>query len=286
MKKILLTGSSGFVGGNILPFLKDKYIVSAPNRKELDLRNPEMVREYLADGKFDVVIHFASPSPIRSAHLDRYDTLFEDSLRIFMNFYSVRNTFGKMIYSGSGAEFDKRRDIVSITEEQIGECIPHDAYGFSKYIINELAQQSNNIFNLRIFACYGPGEYKSKFITHAIRCCLEKKNITIRQDCYFDYLYIEDYVRYLLYFIDNAPKFHDYNAVSGQPIKLSTIAEIVNSQLGNPRPVQIMTKGMNREYTASNKRIVEETGIDNLIPIESGVSRLIKWERENETTCC
>ena len=287
MKKILLTGSSGFIGSNVLPFLKDRYEVYAPKRNELDVRNPAQVGNYLSENRFDVIVHFASPSPVRSAHLDSYENLFEDSLKIFMNFYTKRDLFGKMIYSGSGAEFDKRRDISLIDENKIGESIPVDGYGLSKYIINELARNSGNIYNLRIFACYGPGEYDSKFITHAIRCCLSNKPITIHQDCYFDYLYVDDYARYVLHLIEAAPRFHDYNATSGTRIKLSTIAELVRREMKNPDSVQILNTGMNLEYTADNSRILAETGITCLVSIEEGIKRLINWEkrRYEETSC-
>ena len=155
MKKILLTGGSGFVGSNILPILKEKYEVIAPPRSDLDVRNREQVVAYLREEKYDAVVHLASPSPVRSAKLDSYDRLFEDCLKIFMNFYEMRDYCGKIIYSGSGAEFDKRRDIVHIKETEIGQRIPADDYGMAKYIMNEMTLRSKNIYNLRIFGCYG-----------------------------------------------------------------------------------------------------------------------------------
>lgn len=287
MKKILLTGSSGFIGSNILPFLQKKYCVYIPQRDELDVRDSIQVQEYLKREQFDTVIHFASPSPVRSPETDKYETLFEDSLKIFMNFYANSNLFDKMIYSGSGAEFDKSRNISLVQEEQIGEFLPKDSYGLSKYIINDLARHSSNIYNLRIFACYGPGEYDTKFITHCIRRCLDKKPITIRQDCLFDYIYVDDYARYLMKLVEMTPNFHDYNAASGIRIKLSKIAEIVGKHLGNPYPVEIHREGLNKEYTADASRIMEETGINELIPIETGIAKLIDWEKKRyETTSC
>lgn len=282
MEKVLLTGSSGFMGSNILPFLKKRYHVYAPKRNQLDVRDSIQVKKYLEEEQFDFIVHFASPSPVRSSGEDRYETLFEDSLKIFMNFYTNRSTFGKMIYSGSGAEFDKSRDISFISECQIGESVPKDSYGLSKYIINELARYSDNIYNLRIFACFGPGEYNSKFISHAIKCSMQGKPITIRQDCYFDYLYIDDYVRYLEYFIENTPRFHDYNASSGKRYKLSEIAEIVKKQMKSPHPIEIISEGMNKEYTSNNQRIIKETHIDNLLPLETGIRKLIEWKKVDE----
>lgn len=287
MKKILLTGGSGFVGSNVLPILNEKYEVVAPTRRELDVRNYEQVENILRKEKYDAVIHLASPTPVRSAQYDSYEKLFEDCLKIFMNFYSMRKYCGKIIYSGSGAEFDKRDDIIRVKEEAFGERVPSDDYGRAKYIMNEMALHSENIYNLRIFGCYGPGEYGTKFITHAIRCCLKNESITIRQDCLFDYLYVTDYAKYLECCIENDLKYHDYNAGSGSVISLLEIAKIVASKMNNGKEIVVLNDGFNKEYTASNERIMSEIKNDTrLISIEEGIEKLIKWEIENEKKSC
>ena len=90
-----------------------------------------------------------------------------------------------------------------------------------------------------------------------------------------------------MYFIENTPKFHDYNVTSGIRIKLSTIAEIVRTEMESIYPVQILNAGMNLEYSANNARIISETGIRNLISIEDGIRKLINWEkRQYETASC
>ena len=287
MKKVLLTGGSGFIGGNIKPFLKNRYHVFSPSRQELDLRNSESVKSYIMQHNFDVVVHLASPSPVRSATLDSYDNLFKDCLNIFLNIYSVRDYCGKIIYSGSGAEYDKRFDIVNISESSIGDKIPTDDYGRAKYIMNELARNSNNIYNLRIFGCYGPNEYDSKFITHAIKCCLQNKDITIRQDCMFDYLYVDDYAKFVIYCIENDLKYHDYNVTSGRRVLLSEIAQIVKSNFELDNDIVINSKGFNNEYTASNARILSEIKKDiKIIELEDGIKRLIEWMKNNEKESC
>lgn len=285
MKKILLTGGSGFIGTHVFNILKEKYDIIAPSRQELDVRDGLAVSQFIVNSKFDIIIHLATPSPARSPDADSYDKLFEDSIKIFMNFYSVRNYCEKILYSGSGAEYDKRFDIMSVEEEEIGKSIPIDEYGMAKYIINNMIRSSKNIYNLRLFGCFGPGEHNSKFITHAVRCALNNQSITIRQNCLFDYIYIDNYVKYLEYFINNTPKFHDYNAVSGRRVSLIEIAGIVATKLESMHNYSVEKAGYNREYTANNSRILQETKLDKeLLTLEDGIDRLIIYEKHRYKT--
>ena len=53
MKKILITGSSGFIGRNLTENLQKTYEVLAPSRKELNLLEQENVESYLISNNFD-----------------------------------------------------------------------------------------------------------------------------------------------------------------------------------------------------------------------------------------
>lgn len=278
--RLLLTGGTGFVGRNIRPLLECDFDVVAPSRAELNLLDEDAVKSFVDRGNFDVVVHSANPTPAKNP-LDDATRMTTDSLRVYFNLRRCSSAFGRMFYFGSGAEYDKRRDICSITEDQIGERIPADDYGFAKYVMNEDARHSDNIVNLRLFGCYGPTDAKSKFIRDAIDCCLENRAITIRQDCYFDYLFVEDVAPVITALWDKPLARHDYNLCSGRRIALSEIAQKVACQMGNPLPAQILSLGLNREYTASNAALRAELPPDLFFrDIDEGIAAQIAWQRQ------
>ncbi len=280
MKKLLLTGGTGFIGRNILPALREKYDVSAPTRAELNLSDETAVRSFLENGRFDFVFHCANPNPAKN-NLDAPDRLGLDSLRAYFSLRRCSDLFGRMFYLGSGAEYDKRFDIVFVKEEQIEARLPADDYGFAKYVINQDTRHSENIYNLRIFGCYGPTDAKTKFIRDAIDCCLENRPITIRQNCMFDYMYVEDLAHISHRLMEKEGlAFHDYNVCSGKRISLLEIAEIVKKQMNNPYPIKIAKDGWNKEYTGDNSRLLKEISDFRFTTIEEGIARQIKWQKE------
>ncbi len=279
MKKVLLTGSTGFIGRNILPILQEKYELYAPTRQELNLLDFHSVESYLKKHNFDVVIQGATPNPVKNEKEDKPETMLEDTMRIFINFYQVHDSYGKMLYFGSGAEYGKDKDIVFADETRIGATIPLDSYGLAKLWMNELARTSNNIYNLRIFGCYGPYDHESKFLTHVIRNCLNEENITIRQNCTFDYMQVYDLASVLSFFIENNLQYHDYNVCTGRAITLFDIARKIKEQMKSKSAIVILKDGMNKEYTGSNTRLLQELPSSfKFTPIEEGIKTQIDFE--------
>lgn len=278
MKNVLLTGGTGFIGRNIKSYLNECCHLFCPDRHMLDLLNGDAVKEYIKDNQIDVVIHSANPNPVKN-QLDRHESFFEDSIRIFLNLYEARKHYGMMYYFGSGAEYDKSKDISMITEADEFRSVPYDSYGIAKYLMNQIASKTSQLCNLRIFGCYGPTDHDSKFITHAIKCCLRNDDITIKQNCYFDYINVLDLGKILEYFIYNKPKYSSYNVCSGEKKSLYEIAEEVRSQMGTNNDIVILRGGMNNEYTASNNRLIEELCGYKFVSIEDGIAMQIQYEK-------
>lgn len=276
--KVLLTGGSGLVGRNILPLLKDKYDLYYPGRKELDLLDTDMVEVYIKKHKFDIIIHCANPNQAHNP-IDHDDDMLNKSLRCFMNLYRVRAYCKRLYFLGSGAELDKSQDMCQICEEEFDRAIPNDPYGFAKYVMNTLALQSNNVYNLRLFACFGPGDTPNKFITHCIQSVLRDEDITIRQNCIFDYIQVYDLSNIFSYFIENEPKYHDYNIASGKRYSLIEIAKKVLELMDSNKKIIVLKEGMNKEYTPSIERLKSEIGEYQFISLEDGIRMQIKSEK-------
>lgn len=62
MKKILITGGSGFLGCRLAYYFKDKYELLLPSHSELNVSREEAVREYMEKNLPDIVIHCAALS--------------------------------------------------------------------------------------------------------------------------------------------------------------------------------------------------------------------------------
>lgn len=280
MKKILIVGAGGFVGRNLKEFLekeKDLYEIYALTSKELDISDERVVKEELEKQYYDVIIHAAVYNPRVGSEKDTSKEL-DKNLRMFFNFERYKNNYGKMLYFGSGAEFDKRDEISMISEEAAGNGIPETDYGLYKYIINKSIQDSRNIYNLRIFGLFGKYEnWKRTFISGA--CCKALKGvpITIRQNVYFDYLYVNDFCEIIKWFIDHDVMYREYNVASGKRIDLLTLADIVKKVSNKELPIYVCKEGIANEYSASNQRLLNEMGKFSFTPMEDAIHDLYNW---------
>lgn len=281
-KRVLFTGGSGFVGRNVIPVLEEtgRFEVFAPRRAELNLFSPEEVRAYVVDNKIDVIFHSANPNASKNA-LDSDDTLYQDSMRMFMPLFECRDIVERVVYLGSGAELDKRRDLACVREEAFGESVPVNDYGQAKFIQMRLAEGAENVYNLRLFACFGPWDHWTKFITHCIRSVIAGVELTIRQDCRFDYLHVSDFARVIAWSLD-APLAHkDYNVGSGKSYLLSEIATMVADVMGADVPVRVLNDGLNREYTPCVERLSAESGlVDSFLSLREGIELQVAHEKE------
>lgn len=273
--RILLTGSGGFIGKNLKSYLKDKYELLTPRSYELDLINTDAVAKYFKENDIDFVIHCGSVGGARGVQ-DR-DTTIEDNLAMVDNILANKKTATRVILFGSGAMYDKSRNLHKVKESQLGEIIPNDLYGKSKLLIAEKIKNRKDVLMLNIFACYGYGEKESRFPSYAIYKAIQGEDILINQNVIFDYLFVEDMAKIVEHFITTEPKNNIINITPSQSSSLKEIAEIVQSYSQKNINIKILNEGMNFEYTGDNTLLLNNFENLKFTSLEVGLKSLFNY---------
>lgn len=251
--KILVTGGSGFIGKAFVKKYRKTFDIVAPAHSQTDLRDAHAVDALFAKHKFDAVLHLAGASGGAGATVDA------DNLIMFKNiqYLSIVHGVKKLIIVGAGAEFDCRHPIVDFTEDMIGESIPADGYGLSRYMINLLAAKDKITTSLRVFDVYGKGGKGviDKIVTAGAR----GKNIVVDRDRVVSGIYIDDVVKVLAGFLKGNIAKGDYNLVSGDKTSYVAVAKAVARMAkrdGHPVDVKIKNSVPALEYTADNGKLL------------------------------
>jgi len=273
---ILLIGASGFIGKNIGQQLGGTCTLLAPSHSEMDLMDSDAVSAYLSNHKVDSIIFAANIGGNRKQ--DDVSSVTEKNLTMFMNVAKHEGKFKKMVFLGSGAEYDKRQDLVLVKEEDFGKSIPIDEYGLAKYKISEYIASHKNIISLRCFSVYGKYEDADiRFISNCIRKAIKGEPLSIYQNVFFDFLWVNDLVSIIEYILRHPVKEKFYNACSGQRVDLLSIAELIKKISGKPLEIIVKQEGWAKEYTGSNSRLLAEIPKLHLTPLEEGIRLLFKY---------
>jgi len=275
---ILLTGSGGFVGKNLKNYLGDKYNLLTPRSFELNLIDENAVKEYFDNNDIDFIIHCGSTGGARG--IDDRDTTIEDNLAMVYNLLKYKKSETRVILFGSGAMYDKNRNLHKVNEDEIGKVVPSDLYGKSKMLIAEKIKDRNDVVCLNIFACYGYGEKENRFPSYAINKVLAGENIEINQNVVFDYLFVEDMQRIVEYFIQKQPDKNIINITPTKSISLLEISQIVNNFREKKVEIFIKNPAMNNQYTGDNSRLLKEIPNFEFTSMEDGIKKLYEYKKE------
>ena len=260
---ILITGGNGNLAKIIHKHLSTEFNIICITRKDFDLLNLQELTNYLNNNKFDVLIHTAISGGRRTKE-ENGDVVYENLL-MFENLMKFSNKFKLIINFDSGAIYDRSTDIYCKKEsEELN--IPIDYYGFSKYLIYKRSLQYYNVVNFRIFNIFHVNEEPDRFIKS---CFLAKKNgtnVSIFQDKYFDFMYEDDFIKVIKYYVDyyseNLPK--TFNLSYTNKYKLSDIANII---LNNKEQIVIIDSSCSKNYCGDGKLLtslsIELDGLEN-----------------------
>lgn len=259
---IAITGANGFLG-KILQnhFSQSEHKVHCLTRENIDLLDRNKVGLYFLENDIDVIFHTAITGGRRTRKDSELD--FYNNIKMFEILDSLAGNSKIMFNFASGAEYDRSRDIFFASEKDLGDKIPLDFYGLSKYIISSQAINSKNSWvNLRIFNCFGVTEKDDRMIKGSILKKLNGEKIIVHQNRYMDFFHKDDLLKVVDFYLDNISQLdvlpNDINLSYGKNSGIKTlysIAEYIDS-LEEPRVgVEVEKAGYSKSYCGNNSNL-------------------------------
>jgi GDP-L-fucose synthase len=211
------------------------------------------------------------------------DDIISTNLRMFFNLEYHKNRYQKFLHIGSGAVYDLRRSMEKVKEEDFLDQIPADLYGFSKYIIAKYIEKEPKFYDLRLFGIFGKYEdYTMRLISNLICNALLNNKLILNQNRIFDYLYIDDLITIMDFFIENEPHEKSYNLTPDHSISLLEIAGKIQNITQEKMPVEIKQEGLGLEYTGDNIRLKMFFPDIRFTSMDVAIQQLWNWYSNNK----
>lgn len=251
---------------------------------DLNLLDTEKVETFLREGRFDVVIHTATYDAAPKDTLNNPEKVLQNNLRMFFNLARCRDSFGKMLYFGSGAEFGRDSWTKNMDESFFDRQVPNDQYGYSKYLMTQFAMQTNNIYNLRLFGVFGElDNWRYRFISNICAHAVLGLPIKVHQNSSVDFLYASDLTRIISWFIDNNPTHQVYNVCRGKSYEFVELAKQVRSLTNVNVDLVVNHTNINKHYSGSNTRLLHELPDFKFTSMEESLKNMLTWYQENKS---
>jgi len=241
--EILITGGNGYISKNLFNTLKTKYRITLVTREDFDLGDSRAVTEWFSNKTFDVVIHTASVGGNRLLKED--ENTIDQNLQMYYNLLSNKKQFNKFITFGSGAEL-------------YSSSTP---YGLSKQVIRNSILNKKNYYNLRIYAVFDENELDNRFIKANINRYINKEKIIIYQDRNMDFIYMQDLIKIVDYYIQNDDLPKEIDCVYEKTYSLIEISNMINCLDRYKVQIEIQSEGIQNYNGNSNSLPINYIGL-------------------------
>ena len=270
--KLLITGSSGFIGKHLLevPKLK-RYDVLAPSSKELNLMNPKNISNYIEKNKPDYLIHLAwitSPGLYKNS-LDNIKWT-RASENLFKEFYKAYGL--KVVAVGTGLEYDQQWGYFL---EGVTPTLPNTLYGKCKVYTNKILSLHPQPYSwFRIFNAYGVGEPQSKVISNTIIQLSNNRPVIINNpDSIVDFIYVKDVVNSIVEVLYKSHR-SEINLSSGVPLTIGEVVDYIGCVMDKEKLISYNQSPLSM-YVGNNSKLCN-LGLTPKYSLKSGIDEMIK----------
>lgn len=299
VKKVLVTGATGFIGRHCLPLLLNKgYEVHAVTSRgsidgfpdihwqHCDLLDPGNVSALLEKVKPTHLLHFAwftAPG--------EYWTSLEN-LRWVQSSLVLLSSFVKLgghrvVMAGTCAEYDWQYGYCS---ENITPIRPSTLYGVCKHSLHIMAeaflrQVGVSVIWGRLFFLYGPGEHPERLVPSVIRSLLRGEPARCSEGNQIrDFLYVQDAARAFITLLEKEIT-GTVNIASGTPVALKDIIYKIGGKLNGNNLIQFGENPVPANepplVVADVRFLKDRLGWSPEFDLDEGLNQTIHWWQEH-----
>jgi nucleoside-diphosphate-sugar epimerase len=301
MKKVLITGATGFIGRHCLPLLMARgYEVHAVSSQRLttnvsdihwhqsNLLDPSQISALIAEVRPSHLLHFAWYT-VPGKYWTSSENLrwVQASISLLQEF--VKHHGERVVMAGTCAEYDWRFGYCS---EEVTPLNPATLYGTCKHslqlVLSSLAKQTGlSAAWGRIFFLFGPYEHPDRLVPYVIRSllygeparCSHGKQIR-------DFLYVQDVADAFVTLLESRVS-GPVNIASGQPVVLRELIYKIAAKLKREDLIQLGAVSVPPDepplLVADVRRLHDEVGWSPKYDLDTALKETIEWWREHES---
>ena len=297
MKRVLVSGATGFIGRLTLPMLLEKgYEVHGischrdiPEARGIrwhraDLLDSDQVSELIPRIAPTHLLHLAwNATP--GVYLSTPDNV--AWLRSGLQLMQLFEQSGGERFVGAGTCFEYDGDY-GYCREHVTPIKPSSLYGSCKHALqltlSSLSQQASFTSAWgRIFFLYGPHEYQSRLVPSVIRALLRGEQAQCSSGSQIrDFLHVQDVAGAFVALLESDAT-GPINIASGKPISLADLIRTIGRQLERPDLIALgaLPDRANepRVLLGDVSRLTSEIGFVPEYDLETGIQDAISWWR-------